>query len=154
MAPALIPGTLTQDVNPSIRSYALNGPILNDYVQQHFDLEEANAAHRRNSSINPADFWKVTYRAREAYELSDLTPRSMHLLFKMVRDDDQVFRKYMRFTGGMHGSPHCDDTCKRKRLCVMSNAVPKMMRECLNSGGSVVASMVMVMAAGLAARLG
>ncbi|KAF0290066.1 Acid sphingomyelinase-like phosphodiesterase 3a [Amphibalanus amphitrite] len=155
MAPALMPGTLDQRINPSVRLYALLPDKLNDYVQFHFNLDAANKAHRENpTSVDDSKFWNVTYRLRDAYGLPDANTRSMHLLFKEIKEDDSKFRKYWNFNDGLHGdAPACNATCKKQRLCQMSAQVHQQMTDCLNGSGQMVASLVLVAITAAAARV-
>ena len=157
MAPSLMPGTLDQRINPSVRAYALLPDKLNDYIQFHFDLDAANKAHREDPTrVDDDRFWKVTYRMREAYGigLPDLTTRSMHLLFKEIKEDDSKFRKYWSLNDGLHGdAPYCNSTCKRNRLCTMSNQVYQQMAECIDGAGQMMASLGLVVLAAMFARV-
>ncbi|XP_037093873.1 acid sphingomyelinase-like phosphodiesterase 3a [Pollicipes pollicipes] len=155
MGPSLYPGARSRPRNPGVRVYTVvSDRVLNDYIQYHFDLDAANRAHLRDPEVSPAKFWNITYRMRQAYGLNDLTTMSMHLLFKMMKEDDAVFKKYWRFAGGLHDQhPACDAKCKKERLCIISTQVDAAMEECLAGVGQLLASLGLVLAAGLLARL-
>lgn len=151
ISPAVYPGSGHILINPGVRLYTYNAGTLQDYAQYNFDLQLANELHRTDTDVIATDFWKLSYRASKLYNIKDLSGTTMNDVLKRLRDDDQLFSKYLNMTNGRYSPIVCDQTCKRKKLCIMGSKNSDEMVECQSvavrsgqNGPSVVLSLIIL----------
>ena len=117
MAPAVtpwkssIPGIGAN--NPAIRYYVYNrttGDIL-DYYQYYLNLTAANL-------LGEAD-WVLEYRAGAAYDLKNITGRSLHaLVSSFLVGHSSMFQKYFGYNSvGYDRTTSCVAACKQMHIC-------------------------------------
>jgi len=113
-------------VNPSIRlfEYDSDTKIPINYVQYNLDLEEANT----NGPVV-----KVEYSALEAYDLVDLSPKSMNELIGRMVANDTLFQQYYQRIYSSYPNPPCNGDCKKGTLCSVANVLPTQQDLCMNS---------------------
>lgn len=116
--------------NPSIRLYYYNrqdGKIL-DYDQYFLNLTKVNGKFQNkkndeyeNNSISKKDqtVWELLYTFTKAYNMEDVSTRSLVKLFQNLRQSD-TFRKYYNFTSVGKDNGPCDKICIRMHLCAIS----------------------------------
>ena len=109
-------------INPGYRIYQIQGETnqstyqVLDHETYFFNLTQANL----NRNSKPIQY-QLSYSAKSAYQLEQLTPFDWHhLVRRMVNDDSllQLFRKYMYNQSNYHEIEKCQDkNCKNALIC-------------------------------------
>jgi sphingomyelin phosphodiesterase len=127
----LMPGAITTytNKNPSFRIVEANPDtfLLTNYYQYRLDLGEAN---RLNSAV-----WKFAYDPLTAYNLTDLSPKSILDMSNRMLDDEALAVAYRtnEGTGTPGQATTCDAGCRKSTQCHIAWGVDQDQYKC--SGG-------------------
>ncbi|CAH1773028.1 unnamed protein product [Owenia fusiformis] len=111
-APTAVPN------NPSVRLYTYNrdtGEIL-DIHQYYLDLAKAN--EKKSAE------WLLEYQATKAYNIPDLSPKSLDLLLQSFKKrKSERFSKYYKYNAVSYdtGIPCVRNACKATHICSISH---------------------------------
>lgn len=94
--------------------YHKPGPFLlyfkQDIWQYFTNLTQANLMNKPN--------WLIEYKATEAFNISDVSPQSLHSLVQSFkRQGSPNFRKYYLYNSVSAGGEQCDGECKTAQIC-------------------------------------
>ena len=65
--------------------------------------------------------WRLEYKATEDFNISDVSPRSLHDLMQTFKPPGSSnFLKYYLFNSVSAGGEDCDEECKTGQLCGMT----------------------------------
>jgi len=116
------------NVNPGYRIYTVDGNYegssyqVLDHETYFMNLTEANI----NRDSKPLEFF-LSYSARNAFPIMDLTPEQLHNLVIQIKDDNYLFQKFYKFFFNRSdniGDEHCNGrVCKRNILCRLVSAL-------------------------------
>ncbi|CAG2108614.1 unnamed protein product [Medioppia subpectinata] len=104
------------NVNPGYRIYTIDGDRENstfqvlDYETYYLNLTDANI-HRDSKPIE----YKLSYSAREAYGLQDLSAESWHQLVLRLNKDQQLFSKFYDYFFNRSDNIGADNVCTTKQ---------------------------------------
>ena len=126
LAPAVTPWKNTDpgvgSNNPALRLYSYErstGAVL-DYQQYYMNLSSANRA----GSIH----WELEYQATSAYNISDVSAKSLHSLAQSFTDTTQeggdgLFEKYFLYNSvSQDMKTDCNSSCRRRHICAILHA--------------------------------
>ncbi|KAG8195711.1 hypothetical protein JTE90_002974 [Oedothorax gibbosus] len=117
------PSVTTYDgVNPSYRIYTVDGSYpgttnaVLDHETYYLNLTEANLLGEPR--------WRMSYSAREEYQLSSLNPDQWNKLLERFLVDDELFQKFSRHLYHLSDFPRepCTGECKIETICRMRTA--------------------------------
>lgn len=95
------------DVNPAFRLYSTDpqtGEIV-DHMTYFLNLTKANQEYSGfNPFWKPDIEWEFEYSAREAYNLSSLSPQSWNRFFQTINDNNEMLNKYYKYFGRFNNS--------------------------------------------------
>lgn len=116
LAPAVTPWNSTMpgmgSNNPGLRLYHYKRKTgrITDYTQFYLNLTEANALGKAN--------WQVEYKAKTAYNLTDVSPTSLDKLVAWFKQDgSELFQRYYDYNSVSLNKSPCVDMCKRRHIC-------------------------------------
>lgn len=119
LAPALTPWNSTMPGmganNPGLRLYHYRRSTgrITDYTQFYINLTEANTLGKAN--------WHAEYKAKTAYNLSDLLPASLDALVAQFKQDGSpLFQRYYEYNSVSLDKSPCVDMCKRLHICAIT----------------------------------
>ncbi|KAJ6221457.1 hypothetical protein RDWZM_000002 [Blomia tropicalis] len=93
------------DVNPAFRLYNTNflGTIV-DHRTFYLNLTESNKEFKLASPMfTPQAKWQFEYSAREAFNMSSLSPQEWHRVMSTIKDNKKILDKYYQFYGRYSG---------------------------------------------------
>jgi len=116
------------NVNPGFRIYTIDGDYegstfqMLDHQTYYMNLTEANI----NRDTKPIEFI-LSYSARQAFQMTDLTPHEWHNLVMKMKNDNNLFQMFYKFLFNRSdniGESHCyGHVCKRDILCRLVSAL-------------------------------
>ncbi|KAL5256367.1 hypothetical protein ACHWQZ_G011559 [Mnemiopsis leidyi] len=114
IAPSL---TTYTNLRPAIRVYTLDGDHLNSTyrpLNSETWLLDLDRANKNNETV-----WELEYDTVSAYNLTWLTPHTMHQLYEKFRGDRNFFdRTFWKFKNHIQQPDEgCDDECYTNNLC-------------------------------------
>lgn len=119
LAPALTPWNSTMPGmganNPGLRLYHYRRSTgrITDYTQFYINLTEANTLGKAN--------WRAEYKAKTAYNLSNLLPASLDALVAQFKQDGSpLFQRYYEYNSVSLDKSPCVDMCKRLHICAIT----------------------------------
>ena len=74
----------------------------------------------------------LEYQFKDAYELPDLSPLSLHVLAENFKEQDsESFRQYMRYYYVSYNPLPCEGPCKTRQICSITSVDYKRHEDCL-----------------------
>lgn len=114
--------------NPGLRLYHYKRKTgrITDYTQFYLNLTEANALGKAN--------WYVEYRAKSAFNLSDVSSASLNkLVAQFKQDGSELFQRYYEYNSVSLDKSPCVDMCKRRHICSMTKIDFDEFNKCLQT---------------------
>ncbi|KAM6428755.1 acid sphingomyelinase-like phosphodiesterase 3b [Liasis olivaceus] len=131
-----LPGVHNGANNPGVRvfKYDRDTLLVKDIVTYYLNLTHANMG---------APEWKKEYSLTEAYQISDGSVRSMHLLLEKLMKDQGHFQKYYQYNSVQYDRSFCDDSCQTDHICAIREVDFAGYSQCVRARSAAVATPVL-----------
>lgn len=104
--------TTYTDLHPSYRVYKMDSPsfVLKDFEVYRLNITEVN--------INDKPEWKLSYRFKEYYNVTDMKDTTFLKIAENIRINDDIFKKYakMLYQEGPQSDKFMKDTQKKEEV--------------------------------------
>lgn len=100
-----------------------------DYEEHGYHVEDAN----ENGAIS----WRKLYSARDAYNLTDLTPESwLSASYRLIEDKDYFEEFLERYAAGADAGENNDEEARKRIGCVTFCMNEEEFKSCIGSASS------------------
>lgn len=106
------------DVNPAFRLYSADPDtgVIVDHMTYKFNITKANQIEKSfNPFGKPEPKWEFEYSAREAYNLTSLSPQSWNDFFTNIGAHSDLLDKYYQYYG-RYSQAKADSTSRTNKL--------------------------------------
>uniref|UniRef100_A0A915CRE5 Sphingomyelin phosphodiesterase n=1 Tax=Ditylenchus dipsaci TaxID=166011 RepID=A0A915CRE5_9BILA len=107
--------TTFENLNPAYRIYTIDGNYKNSsYEIDDFETYFLNLTETKDIDHHPQ--WKLLYKAKEEYGMTNLSAQSWHDLSQRIRGSKTVYKKFLKNYARRTDYP-CDTKCHQELLC-------------------------------------